>query len=162
MSHRAERGLHVGMSLAERAEVAIVQEHAGGLVHLPEVERVMHLTGVGPQERLLAGVDIVAIHTAGGGKAGVHAVGDGHDALHGDVSGQQPVEFVGKLPGVDGGIGVEMGHHHPGMDAGIGPAGTSHRRRAAQKCGERAFQLFLHRDAVGLYLPAMKTGAVIA
>ena len=53
-----------------------------------------------------------------------------------------------------------MGHHEPGVDTGIGSACSGDRSLVAQQGCQRFFELGLYGDAVGLYLPAVVSGAI--
>ena len=82
--------------------------------------------------------------------------------LNADVARQQLVQFIGKLLAVDFRIRVEMGHHHPCMHTGIGAPGTRGVYLCTQQQRQAPVQFALHRNAVGLHLPAMKSCPVVA
>ena len=119
LRHLAERGLHIGTTLAESAKILILQEHSSCPVHLLEVEGIMQFAGVMAQEGRLLCMQEVMIGARGGREACVQIVGHSFYPLNGDVAWQQLIELVGQLPGVHLFIDIEVGHHHGSMYSGI-------------------------------------------
>ena len=92
----------------------------------------------------------------------MHIIAHGFHRLYGYIVGQQAVQLITQLLAIDSALEVEVGHHHTGMNTGIGTSGTSNLDVGTQQQRQGSLQLLLHRDAVGLYLPAVKTGSVVA
>ena len=107
-------------------------------------------------------MQVVAVHAAGGREAGVKVVGHTLNPADGDVAGQQLVQLIGQLPTVNLTGRIEVGHHHAGMDAGIRAPCSCHDNFTTQQQRQGPLQARLHGVAVGLYLPPVVAGAVVA
>lgn len=107
-------------------------------------------------------MDIVAVHAAGGGEAGMQVVGHEADAADGNILRQQLVELIAELLAVNGAVNVEVGHHHAGMNAGISTPCACHGNVTTEQQRQRSLQLLLHRVAVGLNLPAVIACTIVA
>ena len=66
MSDVTDGGLHIAASLAESAEVVVLQQDASCLVHALEVELVVHLLRELLDKGVLLGVDVIMVHARGG------------------------------------------------------------------------------------------------
>ena len=84
------------------------------------------------------------------------------DAFDGNVLMQQSVELLSQHGSVEVHIRVEVGSHAARMDARVRPSCSRHTDVLTQQQRQAALQLALHRHPVGLYLPPVILGAVIA
>jgi hypothetical protein len=92
----------------------------------------------------------------------MHIMSHPFDAVYSDVVMQKSVELLGEHHSIKLGISIEVGCHLTGVNTGIGSTCTCYCDGLTQQERQTAFQLALHRDAIGLYLPAVIVGAVIA
>ena len=107
-------------------------------------------------------MDIVTIHSAGCRETGMQVIRHAANTTDGNIVRQKLIEFVSQLPTVNLSVDIEMGHHHTGVNTCIGTPCPCHRNITTEQQRQRSLQLMLHRVAVGLYLPAMITGTIVA
>ena len=87
LSNVAERGLHIGMALAECPEYLVFQQSSGGHVHGIKVERVMGLPRIRAKERNLASMYIIMVRAAGGREAGMNVIGNSLHPVNSYIAG---------------------------------------------------------------------------
>ena len=166
----ADGGLVVTASLAESRIVFVMQEMLRRLVHLFEIQRVVHLQRIVALEGILACMDIIMIGTRGGREAGMHLGIYLPNFIDGNVAWQDSVQTIHQL--VEGHrdsffrnflfrIPVKMRRHVSGMHTGIGSSCTHHLYLLSEKDGKGTLQLLLHRIGIGLNLPAVIVGSVV-
>ena len=132
----ADGGLHVGVRLAESAEIIVLQQQSCRPVHGLEIQVVVQLKAIGTRKGVLHGVQIIMVGARGGRKAGMQFIIHAFHPVHGNVARKQLVQPVGHLLTVYGHIPVEVGHHHAGMHAGIGSSGPYNFHIASEQRGE--------------------------
>ena len=143
---------------------AVLTKRAGGLAHLPELQRIGPVEDVAAVERArLRGVDDpVAVDLRAGRSPGVEIrrrLLEGEDP---DVLGQDGVErpqedSVGQLEGA-----AKAGHLAQGVDAGVRPARAVDDGPLLGDLPDRLLEDALDGPAVGLALPAAEIRAVVA
>ena len=161
-AHLAQRGLHVGMGLAECAEVGVSGEHPSRLVHQVEIELVMNEARMLPDEGVFPGVDIIIVGACFRAEPRMHVGRHLAHRSHTDVARKQSVEFIAELVAVYGQVGVEMRGHIYGMHPRVGTSGPHHLDGLSEQDGERFLQFSLHGVAVGLNLPSVVVLAIVA
>ena len=160
--HLAQRSLHVGMGLAECAEVGVSGEHPSRLVHQVEIELVMNEARMLPDEGVFPGVDIIIVGACFRAEPRMHVGRHLAHRSHTDVARKQSVEFIAELVAVYGQVGVEMRGHVNGMHPRVGTSGPHHLDGLPEQDGERFLQFSLHGVAVGLNLPSVVVLAIVA
>ena len=114
------------------------------------------------QEGLLAHIHIIMVSSGRGIKARVGRRRHLPQIRHGNIGRQQAIEFIGHPIWVcDGRFHIKVGHHAGSMNARIGATSTCRVNLCAQKGGQCAIQLLLHRRCIWLHLPTMIGSAVI-
>ena len=83
------------------------------------------------------------------------------DTAYTDVVRQQTIEFHGERVWLEDCIRIEMGSHLTGMNTSISASSTRHTDGLTQQQREATLKFTLNCDAIGLYLPAMITFAII-
>ena len=101
MGEMADGGLDVGTCLAESSEVVLAEQPLGSLVHEREVQVVVCFPRAIVQERVLGRMKIIVICTRGGTEAGMHVGIHQLDFLDSNVVGQDPVQAIGHLTGIE-------------------------------------------------------------
>ena len=149
-----ERGFVVSTSLAESFKVVLGGEPQRCFVHHLEIEFPVGLHRVVTEEGIALCVNEITVGTSFGREARVHILADALGAPAADVAWQNAVETVTELVSVKLLVGVEVTNHCTGVDAGV--CGN----RLTEQCAQTLLHFFLHRHAVGLYLPAMVSCAV--
>ena len=91
----------IGVQLAETGKVAHRKQMFSSLVHEVEAQREGDASSIVPKEGVLVRIDPVMVRAAGGRETRMCLSWHGYDALHGNVGGEQTIEFVGKLVAID-------------------------------------------------------------
>ena len=158
----AQSGLHVGMRLTESAEVLIIFEYGSRIIHQLEVKRIVQLARVCLKEWRLTRMYIIMVRAQRCREAGMHPVFHLLSLLNGNILWKKFVQLISQLLCIKLALIVEMSHHHASMHTCIRPAGSCHTDLLPKQKREATLQFCLHRDAVGLYLPAMIACAIVA
>lgn len=171
----ADGGLVVAPRLAESGVVLVREEEARSLVHSRKVERVVHLQGIMTLEGVFPGVYIIVVRARYGREAGVHAVGHRKNVMDRDVAGQDAIQAIHHLVARErkpvrtirsrlwrSTLPVEVRRHLACMNPRVGAPCADHLDVFSQQNRQATLQLLLHRVGIGLNLPAMIVGAIIA
>ena len=121
----------------------------------------MHLARILSQERIFRSMYVIMVCTERSTEACVHVTGNGEYRADGNIAWQQAVQLVHQLDAINFSVGLKMCRHPTCVYAGICTSCTYNAYRLTQYCGQGFLQFFLHRIAIGLYLPAMIVGSVV-
>ena len=132
-------------------------------VHTVDVEWYGVLPRCVGRKGVFLGLDVVAIGTTAGRKAGVHIVGNGPQAQRCDVRRQHLVEFVDHLVEVGQRLcRVEMGYIVGSVYPRVGAPGTHHLDLLTQEHRESLLEGLLYRGLSVLALPTAVGTPVVA
>lgn len=104
---------------------------------------------------------VIMVCTERSTEACVHVTSNGEYRADGNIAWQQAVQLVHQLDAINFSVGLKMCRHPTCVYAGICTSCTYNAYRLTQYCGQGFLQFFLHRIAIGLYLPAMIVGSVV-
>ncbi len=92
----------------------------------------------------------------------MHIVADGFYLADANVLRQQAIQLMGQIVNTHGKLpDIEVSSHLTGMHTCISTTSTHHIDLLAQQQRQTALQLLLHRDAIGLNLPAVIARSVV-